>query len=346
MVSVWLKTSNSEGAQLTTNQPNPELEQNIPTEQQSLLDDVLHGLSQNQATIPSKYLYDELGSALFEAITVAPEYYVTRADLDVMDLHLNDIATTIGPNAHVIEFGSGAGSKTLRLLKALKSPIAYSPIEISETALSASATHLKSTFPNLLISPVLADYTKDIEPKTLDICHDCQNRIVFFPGSTIGNFEALQAEDFLRRFRKIITALAPNVVGGDLIGIDLLKPIDTLIAAYDDEAGVTAAFNKNLLARLNKQLNANFNLDHWVHEAYFNDKLARIEMHLVSAIDQTIIIADRCFNFPAGKSIHTENSHKYSIQSFSDIAARCGLRLQQHWTDSKGLFATCYFIPA
>lgn len=315
-------------------------------EREQFKHDVLTGLADEQPGIPSKYLYDELGSALFEAITVTPEYYVTRADLTIMDQCLTNIAHVIGPDAHVIEFGSGAGVKTQRLLTSLENPAAYSPLEISATALEASAASLRNAFPNILISPVQADYTQTIAPAELDICPDCRTRVIYFPGSTIGNFEHEQAQSFLERFYTIVCAYAPKIDGGVLIGIDLLKDIDTLIAAYDDEAGVTSAFNKNLLTRINSTLAGNFDLSQWIHEARFNHELERIEMHLVSITDQTVSIHGQQFDFPAGKTIHTENSHKYSLARFSQMAQKAGFYLDQHWTDPEDLFATCYLRPA
>lgn len=309
------------------------------------LQDALTGLALPEPELPSKYLYDELGSMLFEAICVTPEYYVTRADLEILNKYLPDISRAIGPHAHVIEFGSGAGVKTSRLLDSLEQPTAYSPIEISAAVLEASAAHLRHQFPKLRIQPVKADYTRPISPADLDICRDCKTRVVYFPGSTIGNFTLDQAQHFLQRIQKISNAFAPEVSGGLLIGIDLLKPLDILLPAYADEAGVTAAFNKNLLARMNRELGSDFDLDKWRHEARFNEQYQRVEMHLVSLTRQTVTLGGQSFEFAEGVSIHTENSHKYTLEGFGEMAARAGLRLEQHWTDSNGLFATCYYVP-
>ncbi len=315
------------------------------TDNNPFLHDVLTGLAQPLPEISSKYLYDELGSMLFEAICVTPEYYVTRADLEILDNHLPEISRCIGTHAHVIEFGSGAGIKTSRLLDSLEHPTAYSPIEISAAVLEASAEHLRHQFPQLRIQPVQADYTHPISHSNLDICQDCQTRVVYFPGSTIGNFTLDQAQHFLQRIQKIISKFLPEVNGGLLIGIDLLKPLDVLIPAYADTAGVTAAFNRNLLARINRELGSDFDLDQWAHEARFNAEQQRVEMHLVSSCLQTVTLAGQQFEFSQGTSIHTENSHKYTLQGFSAMAAKAGLKLQQHWTDSNGWFATCYFVP-
>ncbi len=309
------------------------------------LHDVLTGLAQSLPEIPSKYLYDELGSMLFEAICTTPEYYVTRADLEILDSYLPQIADCIGPQAHIIEFGSGAGIKTSRLLDSLQQPTAYSPIEISAAALEASAVHLQHQFPQLRIEPVQADYTQPIANADLDICRDCRTRVVYFPGSTIGNFTLEQAQHFLLRIREIISRFLPEVNGGLLIGIDLFKPLDVLIPAYADAVGVTAAFNKNLLARINRELGADFDIAQWEHQARFNAEQQRIEMHLCSTSRQTVDVAGHKFEFDRGASIHTENSHKYTLAGFSEMAAKAGLKLQQHWTDSNGWFATCYFVP-
>lgn len=311
----------------------------------TFLSDVLNGLNKPQAEISSKYLYDELGSMLFEAICVTPEYYVTRSDLDILDRHLDSITSCIGPQAHIIEFGSGAGVKTSRLLDSLEQPVAYSPIEISAAALSASAEQLQHQFPSLRIQPIQADYTQSIANEELDICPNCKARVVYFPGSTIGNFTLDQAQHFLQRIERIISAYEPDVHGGLLIGIDLIKSLDVLIPAYADAAGVTAAFNKNLLARINHELGADFDLSQWQHEARFNTEFQRIEMHLVSQSDQVIKLAGKSFNFSSGASIHTENSHKHSLESFCKMAEQAGLKLHQHWTDKQGWFATCYFVP-
>ncbi len=309
------------------------------------LQDALTGLAQPQPEIPSKYLYDELGSMLFEAICVTPEYYVTRTDLEILDRHLPDISACIGPRAHVIEFGSGAGVKTSHLLASLEQPAAYTPIEISAAALEASAAHLQRQFPALRIQPLAADYTQPIAPADLDICTDCQTRVVYFPGSTIGNFTLDQARHFLRRIQAIISAFLPEIRGGLLIGIDLLKPLEVLLPAYADPAGVTAAFNKNLLARMNRELGSDFVLSQWSHAARFNSEHQRVEMHMVSERTQQVQLGGQTFSFAAGDSIHTENSHKYSLRGFSEMAARAGLKLEQHWTDANGWFATCYFVP-
>lgn len=312
-------------------------------EQQRFLQDVIDGLSKPQPEIPSKYMYDELGSALFEAICVTPEYYITRCDIEIHQRHADDISRFLGTHVHLIEFGSGAGIKTRLLLQSLVQPQAYTPIEISAAALQSAADVLRFQYPNLLIQPLQADYTQPINLDALEICPRCKRRVVYFPGSTIGNFTHAQARNFLQRIRDICAAAREGVHAGLLIGFDLLKSPEIMLPAYADEAGVTAAFNKNLLARVNRELGADFDLSQWRHEARFNADEQRMESYLVSAAAQTMTLAGRQFKFAAGGDIHTENSHKYTLESFQAMAAEAGLKLQQTWTDQKGWFVTAYF---
>lgn len=305
-----------------------------------MLDEVLAGLAERPRTLPYKYLYDARGSELFEAICETPEYYLTRADLATLEHHLPEMAALVGPVAHVIEFGSGAGTKTRRLLAALESPRAYTPIEISASALEASARELKAAFPDIDIRPLQADYLQPVASETLMLDPPARRRIVFFPGSTISNFSHDEARHFLTRMRRIVE---PD--GAVLIGVDLDKDPTRLIAAYDDAGGVTAAFNLNLLERLNRELEADFNLAGFRHEARYNDQLHRIEMHLVAKRAMTVTVADRKFEFAEGESIHTENSHKYSVADFRALAASAGLESKQVWQDPEGLFSTHYLEP-
>lgn len=306
----------------------------------SFLQDVLHGLSQTQPEIPCKYLYDELGSELFEAIGRTDEYYVTRADLALHRTHLQAIADCIGEQAHIIEFGSGAGIKIRLILNAARNPRAYTPIEISLEALQSSVETLQRDFPTLEIEPVNADYTRDIPDEILDLQPPAKRRIVYFPGSTISNFSGAQAEAFLGRMQRMI-----GPTGGLLIGVDLIKSESILEAAYDDAAGVTAAFNLNLLTRIQNELGARLQPDDFRHEARYNRDCQRIEMHLVALRDTRIEVAGRHFDFQAGQSIHTENSHKYSIDSFSRLAHAADLSIVQTWTDPQGLFSMHYLEP-
>lgn len=307
-------------------------------QQQQFLKEVVTGLNASSKNLPCKYLYDAKGSDLFEAICQTDEYYVTRVDLELLDQYLADMAALIGPDVHVIEFGSGAGVKTYHLLQALRQPRAYTPIEISQSALDASAQELRQAFPNLSIRPLQADYTQSIPSDVLrlDGDHDAR-RLVFFPGSTISNFTHQEAMEFLGRIRNMI-----GQDGGLLIGVDLIKPLDILIPAYDDSQGVTRDFNLNLLERINRELDADFNIEQFTHEARYNNEYDRIEMHLVSQQEQTVHINGHTFEFAANESIHTESSHKYSVESFTELATQAGLSVVKSWVDDRNLFSIHY----
>lgn len=312
------------------------------TTNEQFMSDVIAGLSQGQKALPCKYLYDEDGSRLFEAICDTSDYYVTRADLAVLDQHLPEMAQLIGEQVHVIEFGSGAGVKTRHLLEALQAPQAYTPIEISASALDASAAELRAEFSQIEIRPLQWDYTQDIPSSVLSLGEPDQRRLVFFPGSTISNFTHAEAADFLSRIRKMIKGQGERPDGGLLIGVDLIKSHDILVAAYDDSEGVTSDFNLNLLHRINRELDANFAVDQFRHEARYNTDHNRIEMHLVSQQDQQVRINGHRFEFKDGESIHTENSHKYSVEGFSKLAHESGLKVVKTWTDNNKLFSTHY----
>lgn len=299
--------------------------------------DVLTALSSEPRSLPCKYFYDAKGSDLFERICETPEYYVTRADLALHEAHLEEIASIIGPGAHVIELGSGAGIKTRRLLASLQSPRAYTPIEISAAALAQSTRDLQAAFPGIEIRPVQADYTQPIGETELLLDPPPTRRIVYFPGSTISNFERHEAIAFLIRLRQIA-----GTGGALLIGVDLVKPAERLIAAYDDAGGITAAFNRNLLERLRRELDAQIDAEAFAHEARYDESLERIEMHLVARYPTRIVIDDHVFEFEQGESIHTENSHKYSIEGFRKLVRGTGLHPVATWTDPEGLFSMHY----
>lgn len=303
--------------------------------------DVCHGLSASPRTIPCKYLYDARGSELFEAICQTSDYYVTRADLALHEAHLADIAATIGPQAHVIEFGSGAGVKTRRLLAGLEAPRAYTPIEISASALAASTRQLQRAFPEIEIRPLRADYTRPIPESAVTLDPPARRRVIYFPGSTISNFTHSEARDFLARMARI-----SGRTGGIIIGVDLIKNRDRLLAAYDDSEGQTAAFNLNLITRMNRELDAGIPEDAFTHQARFNPEHKRVEMHLVATRNLTFTIAEETYEFATGDSIHTENSHKYSVKDFRELAARAGLQSKKVWKDPEGLFSTHYLVPA
>ncbi len=300
----------------------------------AFLADVIDGLSAKPRTLPCKYFYDARGSELFEAICECPEYYLTRADLALHEQHLGEIGERVGPGAHVIEFGSGAGIKTRKLLAGLERPRAYTPIEISAAALKVSARQLASDFPDIEIRPLQADYTRDIDAERLQLDPPSRRRVVYFPGSTIGNFDHAEAIEFLRRMGRIARA-----GGAILIGVDLMKPESQLVAAYDDAAGITADFNLNLLVRMRNELDAELDVDAFAHEARFNREENRIEMHLVATRDTVIGLDGQRFEFAAGDGIHTESSHKYSVDDFRALAARAGLASRHVWKDPAGLFS-------
>ncbi|QKK03078.1 MAG: L-histidine N(alpha)-methyltransferase [Pseudomonadota bacterium] len=303
--------------------------------------DVIEGLSATPRTIPCKYLYDARGSELFEVICRTDDYYVTRADLALHERHLPAMAQLIGPCAHIIEFGSGAGLKTRKLLASLETVRAYTPIEISAAALAASSRELEAGFPDIPIHPVQADYTRPIPEDAVRLDPPPRKRVVYYPGSTISNFEHDEAVAFLTRMARIA-----GERGAILIGVDLIKSPQRLRAAYDDRQGVTAAFNLNLLHRLRRDLDADLDVDAFAHEARFNEPLERIEMHLVARRATCIAIDEREFRFAPGDSIHTESSHKYSVESFQRLAARAGLESGQVWKDPEGLFSMHWLIPA
>ncbi|MEE4296376.1 MAG: L-histidine N(alpha)-methyltransferase [Wenzhouxiangella sp.] len=298
------------------------------------LEDVLAGLNACPRTLPCKYFYDQRGSELFEALCECPEYYVTRADLALHEAHLEEISAMIGPDAHVIEFGSGAGIKTHKLLAALDSPRAYTPIEISESALAASAKELEQEFPEIEIRPLQADYTQDIDADRLNLDPPSRRRVIYFPGSTIGNFDHAEALAFLERMGRMARSH-----GAILIGVDLIKPVEQLIAAYDDAQGKTAAFNINLLQRMQRELGADIEIGAFAHEARFNHAESRIEMHLVALRPTRMQVGGMGFDFNEGDSIHTENSHKYSVSDFQQLARRAGLIPIEVWTDPDALFS-------
>ncbi|TVS10968.1 MAG: L-histidine N(alpha)-methyltransferase [Wenzhouxiangella sp.] len=300
----------------------------------AFLNDVLAGLSASPRALPCKYFYDARGSALFEAICDCPEYYVTRADLALHEAHIGAISDHVGSGAHVIEFGSGAGVKTRKLLAALHQPRAYTPIEISRAALNNSARQLARDFPDIEIRPLQADYTQDIDAETLQLDPPSRRRVVYFPGSTIGNFDHDEAAAFLGRMGRIARSN-----GAILIGVDLMKPVPVLLAAYDDSQGITAAFNRNLLERMRNELDAVIEPDVFEHEARFNSTEGRIEMHLVARAATAIEVGGQRFDFAPGESIHTENSYKYSVKAFRQLAGRAGLASKHVWKDPDGLFS-------
>lgn len=300
-------------------------------EREQFLADVLTGLSAERKTLNPKYFYDEIGSRLFEQITELPEYYITRTETGMM----RKIASEIGDHCvdvrSVVEFGSGSGRRTDILLSALPRVAHYIPIDVSEEMLASTAKVVESSYPHIRVHPQVADFTTKLQqvPETPG------HQLGFFPGSTIGNFLYADAISFLEDARELLGANAKM-----LIGVDLAKSADTLEQAYDDSAGVTAQFNKNILTRINNELGANFKLNEYAHKAIFDRDRSRIEMHLVSLADQQILIDGMyTINMRTGETIHTENSHKFTIDGFCRMADRAGWRSATRWVDSDHLFS-------
>lgn len=291
--------------------------------------DVLLGLSQFQKAVPARWFYDDAGSQLFEDITQLPEYYPTRAEAEILRTRSADIAQLIGPGRAVVEFGSGSSVKTPLLLSAIQ-PSAYVPLDIAGDFLRASSAELAAKFPGLPVHPVEADFMRRVELPA-DVAE--LPKLGFFPGSTIGNMIARTATDLLRSMRETLGEGALL-----LIGMDLVKDEDVLTAAYDDAAGVTAAFNLNLLHRINRELAGDIPPEAFRHEARWNDTFARIEMHLVAQDDIAFTVSGQPFTMRAGDSIHTENSHKFTRRSGQMLLAAGGWEPRARWADSAGQF--------
>jgi dimethylhistidine N-methyltransferase len=295
---------------------------------------VLDGLAQPHKRLPCKFFYDAEGSRLFDEICQLPEYYPTRTELAILEARAGELAARLGRRVRLVEFGSGAGYKVRLLLRTLAAPAAYVPVDISRSQLLGAATSLARDFPALHIAPVCADYTQpfDLPASTAEIARTTAG---FFPGSTIGNFNPAQAETFLAQSRALLGPGAWMIVG-----VDLHKDTAVLNAAYNDAVGVTAAFNLNLLRRINRELDGGFDLQAFRHHAFYNEAERRIEMHLVSLRDQSVRIGDAAaIGFAAGETIHTEDSYKYEIADFQRLAARAGFAPVEAWTDRERLFA-------
>jgi len=301
--------------------------------------DILAGLNREPKQISPKYFYDETGSLLFEEICQQPEYYPTRTELDVLDRNITELADLVGPKASIIEFGSGSSLKTRLLLRHLREPAAYVPVDISREQLANSAASLSSDFPAIEVLPVCADFTRPFDLPSPRV--DPLRNLVFFPGSTIGNFEKTAALDLLRVMRE-----EAKDDGALLIGVDIVKPREILEPAYNDAAGVTADFNLNLLKRLNREHDANFELKTFEHSAIFDEKNSRIEMRLVSVKKQQIEVAGERFDFDEGEYIVTEHSHKYSMDEFETMARKAGFSLEAVWLDADELFSVQYLVAA
>lgn len=300
------------------------------------LADALAGLTAADKTLPCKYLYDDLGSWLFEQICELPEYYLTRTELAITRAHAAELAAVCGLGVAFVELGSGSSTKTRLLLRHLRAPAAYVPVDISRVHLLTSAESLAFEFPRLPIFPVCADFTRPLP--TLEFGAD--RTVVYFPGSTLGNFTETEAVALLRN---LVALMGDD--GGLLIGLDLDKDPEILIPAYNDSRGVTAAFNLNLLARLNRELGADFDLDKFRHRAIYNKDAHRMEMHLVSLRDQTVRVGSHAIRFRDGEHIRSEYSHKFSREQFSALADAAGLHVRQVWSDPDDLFSVQYLTP-
>ncbi|MGZ6038954.1 MAG: ergothioneine biosynthesis protein EgtB [Phenylobacterium sp.] len=298
--------------------------------------DVLSGLAKPQKAVPPKYFYDAEGSRLFEAITELPEYYPTRTEIGLLRRIAPEVAKLISPGAALVEFGSGASVKTRILLDAAPQIGVYAPIDISLAALEEAAVAIRRDYPNLTVAPLLEDFTRAL---TLPVESQGLPVTGFFPGSTIGNFTPDEAQAFLEGARQLLGS-----GWRFLVGIDVVKDEATLVAAYDDAQGVTAAFNLNLLTRINRELGADFDLSAFRHKAVWNPQASRIEMHLESLKDQTVRVAGRAVRFAAGETIHTENSCKFTVEGFAALAAKAGWTLEASWLSEDPAFAVASLI--
>jgi len=300
-----------------------------------LAEDVLVGLGKKQKTLPSKYFYDERGSQLFEEICMLEEYYPTRTELSIMENNIDEITAAIGKETLLIEFGSGSSYKTRVILEHASSLSGYVPVDISGEFLFTEAEKLRSEFPGLTITPVEADYTESFN---IEMAEE-RKRVVYFPGSTVGNFTPENARKFLSRTADMLQA-----GDGLLIGVDAKKSPEILERAYDDIKGITAAFNKNLLFRLNRELDATFDPGQFRHKAVYNRQEGRVEMHLVSLCDQEMTIRDVKIPFKEGETIHTENSYKYHADEFAELLSG-RYKLEKQWTDAReGFNIFCFSV--
>ncbi|HKT32846.1 MAG TPA: L-histidine N(alpha)-methyltransferase [Gammaproteobacteria bacterium] len=300
-----------------------------------LRSEILAGLSATPKTLPAKYFYDERGSELFDAICELPEYYLTRTEIEIMKASAADMANALGSRVLLIEPGSGTSMKARLLLDKLHWPCAYVPVDISREHLIKAADQLNRHYPDLEVLPVCADFSQPFALPAPRLPAACT--VIYFPGSTIGNFEPGAAVALMQQLRQLA-----GRKGALLIGVDLNKDRAVLEAAYNDAAGVTAAFNLNLLARLNRELQCNFKLEHFEHRAVYNPAEGRIEMHIISLADQTVHVAGESVHFHAGEVIVTEYSYKHTLPGFTALAAQAGWNVQKVWTDDRRWFSVQY----
>ena len=317
----------STAAKYTTSQTTPPSE---PTDLE-FARAMLEGMRSPSKSIPCRFLYDARGSELFEAITELPEYYPTRTETAILESCVEEIRAQTPAGSLLVEFGSGSSTKTEILLSELDAIAGYVAIEISQSALDEAAERLGKRFPDLALFPVVGDFANWV---ALPSQFEHTPKLGFFPGSTIGNLEPPQAIGLLANMRRVL--------GEDsrlIIGADLRKDRDILLAAYNDSAGVTAAFNLNLLERANRDLNADFDVANFEHQATYDEALGRINMHLISKVEQTVRLLGNEFSFQAGEHIHTEHSHKYDIKGFQELAGQAGWSSSRVWTDEASLFS-------
>ena len=302
----------------------------------SLSEEVLEGLARQPKSIPPKFFYDDRGSRLFDKICDQPEYYPTRTEIRLLRENAKVIAELIRRDCTLIELGSGSNQKVRLLLDIIK-PAAYVPVDISRDYLLQEARAVAEDYPWLRVYAACADFSQALQlPHSAAVAR----KVAFFPGSSIGNFEPAAAHGLLTNIARMVQ---PS--GALLIGADLKKEPSVLNAAYNDAQGITAAFNLNLLRRINRELNANFKLGQFTHHAFYNTRQGRVEMHLISRMDQTVKVSGRSFEFTAGETIHTENSYKYTPEEFEALVAAAGFELVQWWTDPHIRFGVFYFTP-
>ena len=296
--------------------------------------EILAGLTSPQKRLSPKYLYDERGSELFDEICALPEYYATRTEIGLLRTNGSDIAALVGPHAGVVELGAGSSLKARLLLGCLDQPALYLPVDISAAYLAQQAAAVAEAFPHVAVQPVFADFT---QPFALPAALARRRALVFFPGSTIGNLSRVRAAALLASLAQRIRR------SGLLIGVDICKDPNVLRAAYNDSRGVTAEFNLNLLARLNRELNAEFDLDAFEHRAVYDAPQARIEMRLVSRRAQTVSVSGVPIRFLAGEYIVSEHSHKYDPLEFAELARTAGWQFERRWIDDDERFSIHYF---
>ncbi len=308
------------------------LELNDEEHDEAFLSEAISGLQNERKELPCKYFYDERGSQLFDRICELPEYYPTRTERSIMQERVDEMAIAIGPDALLIEYGSGSSLKTRLLLDVLDSPAAYVPVDISRDHLLKSSEALAQDYLGLEVLPVCADFTQPFGIPATRV--EPRRRVVYFPGSTIGNFTRDRATALLEG---VAETCGPG--GALLIGVDLKKDRQTLERAYDDSQGVTAAFNRNVLVRMNRELDADFEIDRFQHRAVWIEDAGRVEMHLVSEVEQTVEIDGEAIHFAEGEHICTEHSHKYTLDAFAEMGENAGLRVSQVWSDARRRFS-------